>query len=215
MKRRQFRICFPPLIDSDDIMHNRLSNLPGTADHQSNMAPAVHLTGPIAFISLFIATNLVFVVYLSPLLPFLDACTAFFDTACNNAEKWAMGWNWFFTASTLALLGTLTYLARFNDSKLRRLCTYVNYALFLQLGAYLFWGSKDSGGVFEDAPSRVSFVTCLVLLNMGSYELRSGPLCQARSNPLRPTTPSGICLFIHIIVLNALIVSFTFHGAQA
>ena len=178
------------------------------------MAP-VHLTGPIGFIGAFIAFNLVFAVYLSPLFPFLDACLAFFDTACNDVEKWAMGWNWAQIWLTLGTLGLLTFQAARNDNKLRRLCVYVNYMLFLDLGIFLFWGSKSNGnGVYSDTASRASFVACLVLLNVGSYQLRSGALSHAKGSPMKPSNPPAVALLVFILVLNAQIIHCALVGPQ-
>ena len=180
-----------------------------------NTMPPIKLKSPITFIGAFTAFHLVHVAFLSPLLPFLDTCSTFFDEdSCTDVDKWGLAWNGVAVTFALGILMLLAFQARKNENKLRRLCVYVNYALFLQLGALIFMGSTDTGGGMSPFPFRVNVCATLALLSVGSFMLRSGPLAHAKANPYRPTTPSGGALMLHLIAYNMYALLCIFRGLR-
>jgi hypothetical protein len=103
----------------------------------------------------------------------------------------------------VVLLSFLAFRARHNDNKLRRLCLFVNYGLFLQLAGYIFSSSNNLTSIaVQERSVRFGMVASMLLLALGGHNLRSGPLAPVSDGRMRLKNPADQALLAYVLVLN-------------
>jgi hypothetical protein len=180
----------------------------------------------LAQVALYALSQAYYFCWLSPLFSKLDSYHHFWGpsnvtaategldvTECTETEKYSMGWNSVPLGVSTVQLSFLAFRARNNEDKLRRLCVFVNYCLFLQLAGYIFSSNKDFNGVaFQENSVRVGMVTSMLLLALGGHNLRSGPLAPATHALWRLKGPADQALLAYLLVMNFFIGSGMFLG---